>query len=364
MASPYPHGHVVVSPGHDGGIRIGADRYAALAAAASDAPIPDWLADAVRTAWGTDLAGRTVGDTLRVRPVSAYGYARASYELNLGCNYDCEHCYLAEKAFAGMAWEGRQRLLDVMAEAGVLWLQLTGGEPLIDPLFAETHAYAYDSGMLIQISSNGSRLHREETLELLTTRRPYRITLSMYGGTDESYDALTRRRGSFKRFQRGVAAANEAGLPMRLNLVITNRNAHEIPLMNAFADRYGIERFEYTTITPTIYGGAEVLPSQATQVMRTRTPYTGCNAGVTHFHADPHGQASICKIGREHQVDLMTEGAPGLRRLAQIGAQLTARHGGCTGCGLSKTCGTCPPMAELYRKAQAPLVQYCQHGER
>jgi hypothetical protein len=28
-----------------------------------------------------------------------------------------------------------------MADAGVLWLQLTGGEPLIDPLFAETHAW-------------------------------------------------------------------------------------------------------------------------------------------------------------------------------------------------------------------------------
>jgi organic radical activating enzyme len=45
-----------------------------------------------------------------------------------------------------------------MADAGVLWLQLTGGEPLIDPLFAETHTTAWDMGMMIQISSNGSRL--------------------------------------------------------------------------------------------------------------------------------------------------------------------------------------------------------------
>jgi molybdenum cofactor biosynthesis enzyme MoaA len=44
--------------------------------------------------------------------------------------------------FAGMDWPGRERLLQVMADAGVLWLQLTGGEPLIDPLFAETHAAA------------------------------------------------------------------------------------------------------------------------------------------------------------------------------------------------------------------------------
>jgi hypothetical protein len=33
--------------------------------------------------------------------------------------------------FAGLDWLGRERLLQVMADAGVLWLQLTGGEPLI-----------------------------------------------------------------------------------------------------------------------------------------------------------------------------------------------------------------------------------------
>jgi molybdenum cofactor biosynthesis enzyme MoaA len=93
-----------------------------------------------------------------------------------------------------MDWPGREQLLKVMADAGVLWLQLTGGEPLIDPLFAETHTRAWDMGMMIQISSNGSRLDQARTLELLTARRPYRLTLSLYGATEESYDGMTRRR--------------------------------------------------------------------------------------------------------------------------------------------------------------------------
>lgn len=75
------------------------------------------------------MTGQATGDTIMVRRETGYGYGygRVSYELNLGCNYDCEHCYLREKAFAGMEWPGRERLLDVMAEAGVPWLQLTGG---------------------------------------------------------------------------------------------------------------------------------------------------------------------------------------------------------------------------------------------
>lgn len=362
IASPYPDGYVIVRRGSDGGIKIGRNKYVELCDAMTDAPVPDWVATAALSQWKLNVADCNVGDAVLVRPDTGYGYARASYELNLGCNYDCEHCYLGEKLFAGMEWGDRERLLDIMQDAGVLWLQLTGGEPLIDPLFAETHSYAWESGMMIQISSNGSRLDNPKILELLTTKRPYRLTLSIYGATDESYDGMTRRRGSFKRFMRGLAAAHEAGLNIRINCVLSNRNAHERDAMTAIADRYGIPSFEYTNITPTMHGTGEVLPSQAREVMRRHEPYTGCNAGITHFHADPHGKASICKIGREDQIDLMAEGIEGLRRLAVIGDRLTTRHGGCSGCALQKSCGTCMPMANLYRQANAPLETYCQHG--
>jgi molybdenum cofactor biosynthesis enzyme MoaA len=364
IASPYPEGHVVVRPGYDGAVRIGTARYAELRDAPDGAPLPSWLTEPVRTVWGIDLTDRATTGTVLVRPETAYGYARASYELNLGCNYDCEHCYLGEKLFAGMDWPGRERLLQVMADAGVLWLQLTGGEPLIDPLFAETHTRAWDMGMMIQISSNGSRLDQPKTLELLTARRPYRLTLSLYGATEESYDGMTRRRGSFRRFIRGLAAAHEAELPMRINIVVSNRNEHEIPQMKAIADRYGIPSFEYTNISPTIHGGGEVLPSQSREMLRKRAPYTGCNAGITHFHADPQGKASICKIGRDTQIDLIAEGTTGLRRLAAAADSLLTRHGGCSGCTLQQTCGTCMPLANLYRQAQAPPEVFCQHGRR
>jgi MoaA/NifB/PqqE/SkfB family radical SAM enzyme len=52
-----------------------------------------------------------------------------------------------------------------MRDAGVLWLQLTGGEPLIDPLFREVYSLAYKLGMMLTISSNGSRLHHAKILD-------------------------------------------------------------------------------------------------------------------------------------------------------------------------------------------------------
>jgi MoaA/NifB/PqqE/SkfB family radical SAM enzyme len=119
-----------------------------------------WLTDVARSTWNLDLSRRTVGEAVLVRSESSYGYGRASYELNLGCNYDCEHCYLGLKRFEGLDWPDRERLLLTMRDAGVVWLQLTGGEPLVDRFFKQVYAYAYDLGMLLTISSNGSRLWR------------------------------------------------------------------------------------------------------------------------------------------------------------------------------------------------------------
>jgi MoaA/NifB/PqqE/SkfB family radical SAM enzyme len=72
----------------------------------------------------------------------------------------------------------------------------------------------------------------------------------LYGATEASYDGMTRRRGSFRRFMRGLPAAHEAGLAMRINIVVSNRNAHEIPQMKAIADRFGIESFEVRDDVP------------------------------------------------------------------------------------------------------------------
>jgi MoaA/NifB/PqqE/SkfB family radical SAM enzyme len=251
-----------------------------------------------------------------------------------------------------------------MRDAGVLWLQITGGEPTIDPMFLDAYSLASELGMLLTISTNGSRLWRPEILDALSRMPAYRIVVSVYGATAVSYDGLTRRRGSFAKFTRGMNAAIEAGLPLRLNLVVTEYSAQEEAAMIEMAERWGLEHNTYVNMSPTIYGGAESLPAQSAAHLRRRKIFSGCNAGHTFFHADPHGKASICKVGRDPSVDLIAEGAAGLRRLGVIADSLQLRTGGCSGCNLSGSCGVCRPMAKIYQEAKAPLASYCRHGQR
>jgi MoaA/NifB/PqqE/SkfB family radical SAM enzyme len=362
IATLYLGRHFVLRQGSTQGMAVPTLRFRELQSAAEcDDRVPDWLADEARQLWNIDLAGRPMAGAVLVRPDSSYGYGRASYELNLGCNYDCEHCYLGLKRFEGLDWPDRQRLLHLMRDAGVVWLQLTGGEPLIDRHFTDVYALAYDLGMVLTISTNGSRLWREEILDLLTGRPVYKLTISVYGATADGYDAVTRRPGSYQKFVKGLTTAVEARLPIGLNLVVTDTNAHELPGMVAMAEGFGLAYHTYSNISPTIYGGPEVLRSQSPSYLRRRKPFTGCNAGHTFFHADPFGKASICKVGREPNIPLLEEGLGGLRRLGGIADSLLLRQGGCAGCTLQGTCGTCMPLVQLYRKAKAPLSAYCQH---
>jgi MoaA/NifB/PqqE/SkfB family radical SAM enzyme len=365
LAAPFLGQYLLLKPGSTTGVQLPPAYFNELARPpAAGGSCPPWLAELARRTWQVDLPDTAPADgRVMVRQESPLGYGRASWEINLGCNYACSHCYLGLKEFSGLAWSDKERLLRMMRDAGVVWLQITGGEPTIDKDFPDAYRLAFELGMMLTVSTNGSRLWRPDLLEMFATLPPYRLVVSLYGATESAYDGLTRRRGSYRAFRRGIAAALEAGLPVRLNIVVTDVSADETAAMTAMADEWGVKHNVYTNIQPTYYGSGETLLAQSAEHLRTRQAFTGCNAGHTFFHADPHGKASICKIGRDDQVDLMTEGLDGLRRLGDIADHLMLRTGGCSGCQLAGTCRVCRPLAKRFQEAKAPLGYYCQHGD-
>lgn len=95
-----------------------------------------------------------------------------------------------------------------MRDAGVVWLQITGGEPTIDRDFNDAYRLAFELGMMITVSTNGSRLWHPDLLGLFTELPPYRLVISLYGATEAAYDGLTLsaagRRVPFRRCLRGA----------------------------------------------------------------------------------------------------------------------------------------------------------------
>ncbi|MFJ2007874.1 hypothetical protein [Streptomyces chartreusis] len=129
IATPFQAEHLVLRPGSPKTLKIPQGKFAQLKAAVSDGDtIPAWLTDVVTKAWSIDLATRPAAGTVLIRAAGPYSISRATWEIDLGCDYDCVMCYLGKKRFEGLDMTGKRRLLDVMAEAGVIWLQITGGD--------------------------------------------------------------------------------------------------------------------------------------------------------------------------------------------------------------------------------------------
>jgi len=365
VATPFGKRHLILRPGSTKAVQLPKAKFEELLAlATAPSTVPLWLVDPVQAQWHVDLTGRGVDEVLLIREPGPYGFSRATWEINLGCDYDCVMCYLGKKRFEGLDMAGKQKLLTVMRDAGVIWLQITGGEPLIDPDFPESYRLANELGIQVELLSNGSRLHKDHVLDLLRTYPPAKLSLSMYGATADTYDTVTRNRGAFDRFKTGLHNGVDAGLNIDLSLIVVQTNAHEVDAMRDWARQLGVPFREYANISPTIHGTAEPLPSQSPQYLTHRAPFTGCPAGVTFFHTDPFGRASICKVGREPNTDLIAEGVEGLARLGEVAESLMLRTGGCSGCTLSGTCRVCRPMAKVFQEAKAPLQNYCQHGMR
>ncbi|MBT8227102.1 MAG: radical SAM protein, partial [Dactylosporangium sp.] len=228
IASPFLDEFLLLHPGHRRGIRMPQTRFAALATTDPREPVPDWLVATAETSWRLRLTGRRFGETVLVRRPCA-GYAWASWEITLGCNWACPHCYLGPKQPCGLDWTGKRRLLGLLAEAGVLWLQITGGEPTLDPDFSAAYTLACQLGMMVTVSTNASTLAKPWLLDLFTRHRPYRIAVSLYGADPSTYQRVTGRAGTWVTARRGIDAALGAGLPLRANLIVTSANADQVP---------------------------------------------------------------------------------------------------------------------------------------
>jgi hypothetical protein len=88
IASPSFGDRVVVRPGSPHAIKVPRSKYLELRKAEG---FPSWLVKAARTTWDLDLSEEVTAGLLLVRPEVEYPFGKATYELNLGCNYDYVH---------------------------------------------------------------------------------------------------------------------------------------------------------------------------------------------------------------------------------------------------------------------------------
>ena len=93
--------------------------------------------------------------------------------------------------------------LNEWAAAGVLFLTLSGGEPLLRKDFADIYRYARELGLVVTVFTNGTRL-TDAIADLFRELPPRKVEISLYGATAATHDAITGIPGSHAAAWAGI----------------------------------------------------------------------------------------------------------------------------------------------------------------
>ncbi|MCL4500966.1 MAG: radical SAM protein [Deltaproteobacteria bacterium] len=160
-------------------------------------------------------------------------------EVTARCNNDCPHCYINLPAGDRLAREKELSLEEILrigreaVSMGALWCLLTGGEPLLREDFAEIYLGLKRLGLLVSVFTNACLVSAEH-VELFKHFPPRDLEVSVYGATRETYEAVSRRPGSFSAFRRGLDLLLGSGVKVRLKAMALRANVHELPVIAAF----------------------------------------------------------------------------------------------------------------------------------
>lgn len=312
----------------------------------------------------------------------------AGLELTFRCNLACIHCYVNLPA-ADREAKARElttdewfRVIDQCADAGVLWLTLTGGEPLLRPDFCEIYEYAHGKGMVISVYTNAT-LVTEKHIEMWLRHPPRSLEITQYGWTPETYDKVTDAGAQYDRFQRGLKRVRDAGIPVLIKAIAMRASAHELPAIRDFARANGMG-FNYDAVlSPRIDGGRKPLEQRLTpaevaaieqlddnradvfaqhcetfmapSAMKDRDAHKvddrryRCGAGSSLVIVDPYGKMHVCQLSRRPGWDILRDGlADGFyKAFTAIRQERREDTAGCGSCPTAPACSNCVGMAEL-----------------
>ena len=214
----------------------------------------------------------------------------ATFELTPLCNFNCRMCYVhlqpeqMESIGSMRTAEEWVSLAEKMKEEGVLYILLTGGEVFTRKDFLQIYEPLSEMGFLVSIYTNGYLL-TDELIDWLAERPPLRLRITMYGMSDETYEAVCGVRDGFSRVQENIEKLRAKGLPLGLAMTIIEQNEKDFEKCREYAGELDVP-FEFSSNIVKPVRGAE---SDAEQVRIRKCPAAADSAESERAETDSRG---------------------------------------------------------------------------
>lgn len=300
----------------------------------------------------------------------------AGLELTPACNLRCVHCYLHDYSVHDMLpasdWI---KIIDKLYDAGVLILYMTGGEILTRKDFPEIFVYAKKRGFIIELLTNATAL-TDATVEVFKEYPPATVSVSVYGMSAETYEAVTGVTGSYGRCMRALELLRAADIDTEIKFIGLRENKDDLYKAKAFAESLGAKfKFNFE-IFPSFEGKTDVIAHRlsneeileiekadesihgvlAANVLRPNpfensdsVPMFTCNVASTLCYIDSLGYVSPCNKMRLHDHNILQENLGEIWKdyIAKYAYMPVPKDYRCAKCKYVFTCSPCPVINKL-----------------
>ncbi len=179
-------------------------------------------------------------------------------DLTYRCNERCVHCYLDHDDHGEMTTAEIKDLLDQMADAGVFYLTISGGEIMMRRDFFAILEHARLRTFCIKLKTNGV-LIREKEAQRLRDLGVESVQISIYSHRSEVHDEITKMPGSFRQSIEAVRFLRAQGLLVTMANVLMTQNAADYKSVRLLAAELDAKFIIDPTITPMMDGDRSIL---------------------------------------------------------------------------------------------------------
>ena len=160
------------------------------------------------------------------------------------CNSRCVTCDYWRHGRVDMNLESVQRLLPSLARLRTRAVLVSGGEPLLNPQWADITQLLKAQGLSAWLLTSGLSLakHALRASQLFDA-----ITVSMDGTNARTYAAI-RGLDAFDKVCEGVRAATEAGARVSLRVTLQRANYRELPAFVGLARQLGACQISFLAV--------------------------------------------------------------------------------------------------------------------
>ncbi|HXY07350.1 MAG TPA: radical SAM protein [Terriglobales bacterium] len=309
-------------------------------------------------------------------------------DLTYRCNERCVHCYLDHDDHGEMTTAEVADLLVQLADAGVFFLSLSGGEVFMRRDLFEIIEKARRLLFNVKVKTNGVMIRKEEAARLRQLGVE-QIQISVYSHRPEVHDAITKLPGSLARTIRAIRLLKSEGLKVSVSNVVMRANFVDQSGVMMLARELGAEYMLDPTITPKLDGDRSILAlripgDELKQIFHNpelvgnveefcaAPPPPGedvlegfpCSAGHTACYISPYGDVFPCvqfplpsgNVRRQRFLDIWRH-SPQLKEVRSIRAKDLPT---CSTCAHVGTCTRCPGLAYMEGNMRGPSTADCE----